>query len=182
MEAVLKKAREEAQDEIKKEALKSANPNISQMNELVNISKFDIGTTYYVGINLTEAMKNPGGDADIVLREGDRIVVPEYISTVKINGEVMYPNTVGYVKGKKASYYIDQAGGYSDKAKKSRGYIIYMNGTVDKLSNGAKPKPGCEIIIPAKSSSKMSVAEMLTIGTSVASITTMIATLANIQK
>lgn len=182
MEAVLKKAREEAQDEIKKEALKSANPNISQMNELVNISKFDIGTTYYVGINLTEAMKNPGGDADIVLREGDRIVVPEYISTVKINGEVMYPNTVGYVKGKKASYYIDQAGGYSDKAKKSRGYIIYMNGTVDKLSNGAKPKPGCEIIIPAKSSSKMSVAEMLTIGTSVASITTMIATLANILK
>lgn len=182
MEAVLKKAREEAQDEIKKEALKNSSANVSQMNELINISKYDIGLTYYVGINLAEAMKNPGGDADIVLREGDRIVVPEYLSTVKINGEVMYPNTVGYIKGKRASYYIDQAGGYTDKAKKSRAYIVYMNGTVDKLSNGAKPKPGCEIVIPAKSATKMSIAETLTIGTSVASIATMIATLANILK
>ena len=92
----------------------------------------------------------------------------------------MYPNTVGYVKGKKASYYIDQAGGFSNKAKKRQSYIIYMNGTVAKVAHNAKPMPGCEIVVPAKATTKMSIAETMTIGTSVASIATMIATLANI--
>ncbi len=144
------------------------------------IKKFQIEDTYSVGIELDKALANPGSDEDIVLREGDRIVVPQYTGTVKINGEVMYPNTVGYVKGKKASYYIDQAGGFSNKAKKRQSYIIYMNGTVAKVSHNAKPMPGCEIVVPAKATTKMSIAETMTIGTSVASIATMIATLANI--
>lgn len=144
------------------------------------IKKFQIEDTYSVGIELDKALANPGSDADIVLREGDRIVVPQYTGTVKINGEVMYPNTVGYVKGKKASYYIDQAGGFSNKAKKRQSYIIYMNGTVAKVAHNAKPMPGCEIVVPAKATTKMSIAETMTIGTSVASIATMIATLANI--
>ncbi len=144
------------------------------------IKKFQIEDTYSVGIELDKALANPGSDEDIVLREGDRIVVPQYTGTVKINGEVMYPNTVGYVKGKRASYYIDQAGGFSNKAKKRQSYIIYMNGTVAKVSHKAKPMPGCEIVVPAKATTKMSIAETMTIGTSVASIATMIATLANI--
>lgn len=144
------------------------------------IKKFQIEDSYSVGIELDKALAKPGSDADIVLREGDRIVVPQYTGTVKINGEVMYPNTVGYVNGKKASYYIDQAGGYSNKAKKRQSYIIYMNGTVAKLSHSAKPMPGCEIVVPAKATTKMSIAETMAIGTSVASIGTMIATLANI--
>lgn len=144
------------------------------------IKKFQIEDTYSVGIELDKAIANPGSDADIVLREGDRIVVPQYTGTVKINGEVMYPNTVGFVKGKKASYYIDQAGGFSNKAKRGQTYIIYMNGMVAKVSHNAKPMPGCEIVVPAKATTKMSIAETMTIGTSVASIATMIATLANI--
>ena len=144
------------------------------------IKKFQIEDTYSVGIELDKAIANPGSDVDIVLREGDRIVVPQYTGTVKINGEVMYPNTVGYVKGKKANYYIDQAGGFSNKAKKGQTYIIYMNGMVAKVSHNAKPMPGCEIVVPAKATTKMSIAETMTIGTSVASIATMIATLANI--
>lgn len=144
------------------------------------IKKFQIEDTYSVGIELDKAIANPGSDADIVLREGDRIVVPQYTGTVKINGEVMYPNTVGFVKGKKASYYIDQAGGFNNKAKKGQTYIIYMNGMVAKVSHNAKPMPGCEIVVPAKATTKMSIAETMTIGTSVASIATMIATLANI--
>lgn len=182
MEAVLKKAREDAQDELKKEALKTNGASPAMLQQFMNTSKFDIGDTYYVGIDLSKAVKHPGGEDDIILREGDRLIVPQYVSTVKINGEVMYPNTVSYLKGKKAKYYIDQAGGYSDKAKKGRAYIVYMNGMVDKLSNGAKPKPGCEIIIPAKSASKMTLAETLSIGTSAASIATMIASLANLLK
>lgn len=182
MEAVLKKAQEDAKTELKKEAMKNNGASTAVLKELMDTKKFDIGDTYYVGIDLGKALKNPGGDDDVVLREGDRIVVPQYISTVKINGEVMYPNTVSYIKGKKAKYYIDQAGGYSQSAKKGRGYIVYMNGTVDKLSNGAKPRPGCEIIIPAKSTSRMTLAESLSIGTSAASIATMIASLANLFK
>lgn len=144
------------------------------------IKKFQIEDTYSVGIELDKAIANPGSDADIVLREGDRIVVPQYTGTVKINGEVMYPNTVGFVKGKKASYYIDQAGGFNNNAKRGQTYIIYMNGMVAKVSHNAKPMPGCEIVVPAKATTKMSIAETMTIGTSVASIATMIATLANI--
>ncbi|MDE6808340.1 MAG: capsule biosynthesis protein, partial [Prevotella sp.] len=103
-----------------------------------------------------------------------------YNGTVKINGEVMYPNTVGFEAGKKASYYINMAGGYSNKAKKGKAYIIYMNGDVAKVSKGAKVRPGCEIVVPAKAQNKMSTAETVTLGSGIVSISTMIATLANI--
>ena len=139
-----------------------------------------IPTTYFVGIELDKAIAHPGSDEDLVLREGDRLIVPVYNSTVKINGEVMYPNTVGYETGKKASYYIDMAGGYSGKAKKSRAYIIYMNGDVARVSKGAKVRPGCEIVVPSKAQNKMTTAETVTLGSGIASIATMIATLANI--
>lgn len=178
LEAAKKMALEQYETVAAEEAARTG-----QKMDLTNserIKKFQIEDTYSVGIELDKALANPGSDADIVLREGDRIVVPQYTGTVKINGEVMYPNTVGYVKGKKASYYIDQAGGFSNKAKKRQSYIIYMNGTVAKVAHNAKPMPGCEIVVPAKATTKMSIAETMTIGTSVASIATMIATLANI--
>ena len=139
-----------------------------------------IPTTYFVGIELNKAIANPGSDDDLVLREGDRLIVPVYNSTVKINGEVMYPNTVGYETGKKAKYYIDMAGGYSGKAKKRKAYIIYMNGDVARVSKGARVRPGCEIVVPTKAQNKMTTAETVTLGSGIASIATMIATLANI--
>lgn len=177
MEAVLKKAKEEA-EQMEIEAAKE-NKKID-LKDSEKIKKFEIPEFYSVGIELDKAMANPGCDADIVLREGDKIIVPQYNGTVKINGAVMYPNTVGFQKGKKAKYYINQAGGFSEKAKKSQTYIVYMNGTIAKVSQNAKPKPGCEIIVPEKEINKMTIAEKMTIGTSVASIATMIATLANI--
>lgn len=179
MEAVMKIAREQYEALEKEEAMKNANLKTDFANS-EKIKKFEIGDTYYVGIELDKAMKNPGGDEDIVLREGDKIIVPQYNGTVKINGEVMYPNTVGFIKNKKVNYYIDQAGGFSNKAKKSQTYIIHMNGTVAKVGRNAKPTPGCEIVVPAKATNKMSIAETMTIGTSVASIATMIATIANV--
>ena len=148
----------------------------------VDVSKLEIGDTYYVGIELDKAIAEPGGDADIVLREGDRIIVPEYTGTVRVEGDVMYPNTVAYQKGKDISYYIKQAGGYSSSAKKNRTYIINMNGTVEKVTRSTKPTPGCEIVVPAKSKNKVTTAEMLAIGTSTASLATMIATIANLIK
>lgn len=177
MEALLKKAKEEA-EQMEIEAAKE-NKKID-LKDSEKIKKFEIPEFYSVGIELDKALANPGCDADIVLREGDKIIVPQYNGTVKINGAVMYPNTVGFQKGKKAKYYINQAGGFSEKAKKSQTYIVYMNGTIAKVSQNAKPKPGCEIVVPEKEINKMTIAEKMTIGTSVASIATMIATLANI--
>lgn len=177
MEAVLKKAKEEA-EQMEIEAAKE-NKKLD-LKDSEKIKKFEVPEFYSVGIELDKALANPGCDADIVLREGDKIIVPQYNGTVKINGAVMYPNTVGFQKGKKAKYYINQAGGFSQKAKKSQTYIVYMNGTIAKVSQNAKPKPGCEIVVPEKEINKMTIAEKMTIGTYVASIATMIATLANI--
>lgn len=179
METILKMAREQAENlEIEAAA---QNKKVDLENSEL-LKRFEIPETYSVGIELDKALSNPGSDADIVLREGDRLVVPQYTATVKINGEVMYPNTVGYQQGKKAKYYINQAGGYSNKAKKSQTYIIYMNGTIAKVSEGARPMPGCEIFVPQKKINTMTAAEKLAIGSASASIATMIATLVNILK
>lgn len=149
--------------------------------DTLNVEQLDLGNTYYVGIELDKALARPGGEDDVVLREGDRLVVPQYTSTVKISGSVMYPNTVSYEAGKKVSYYVNQAGGYGNRARKGHAFIIYMNGKVARVDRGAKPAPGCEIVVPSKAlRDKMSTGEWIGIGTGAASIATMIATIANL--
>ena len=186
MLAVLKMQQEQQQKNLLELAASSNNSSgIQQAAEgakNANLAKFEVPNEYPVGIDLEEAVKHPGGDADIVLREGDRLVVPQYNGTVKVNGAVMYANTVAYEKGRRPSYYIDQAGGYASDAVKKRTYIIYMNGKVAKLTHGAKVQPGCEIVVPAKLKRKMSVAETMSLGSSMSSIAAMIATIANMSK
>lgn len=155
----------------------------SSDNDSINVEKLDLGETYYVGIELEKAMANPGSDFDVVLREGDRIIVPEYINTIKVSGDVMYPNTISYKKGKGARYYVRQAGGFGQRAKKSHTYIVHMNGTVSQMGKGEKPTPGCEIIVPTKPKADANkLSQWLAIGTSTASIATMFATIANLIK
>ena len=178
---IMKLQREQREDEIRSQAIKSGK-SISDLKQLASTDNYEIPDFYPVGIELDKAIANPGSDADIVLREGDRLTVPVYNGTVKINGEVMYPNTVAYKEGKGINYYIDLAGGLSGKAKKSRTYIIYMNGDVAKAGHGVKVKPGCEIVVPQKSMSKMSTAESISLISGTASIAAMIATIANILK
>ena len=184
MEAVLKMQREQQQKNLLQLAASSnSGSNLQQVAESAknaDLEKFNVPDEYPVGIDLSEAIKHPGSDEDLVLREGDRLVVPQYNGTVKINGAVMYANTVGYEKGKRASYYIDQAGGFASDAVKNKAYIIYMNGKVAKVSHGAKVQPGCEIVVPAKLKRKMSAAEMMSMGSSMSSIAAMIATISNI--
>ena len=144
----------------------------------------DKGDTYSVGIDLEKALAHPGSDYDMVLREGDALYIPEFVSTVKISGAVMYPNTVLYKPGEKLSYYANQAGGYN-RAKKNKVFAVYMNGTVSRIKRGSSKaiEPGCEIIVPGKGpKSKMSMAEIIGMGTSVASMATMVATMVNIFK
>lgn len=143
-----------------------------------------VDSLFSVGIDLEAALANPGGDADLVLREGDVLNIPEYVNTVKINGAVMMPNTVSYRKGEKVSYYLSQAGGYSQHAKKSKKFIIYMNGQVAKVKgNGSKQiEPGCEIIVPNKKQSKANIGNILGYATSFSSLATMAATIVTLFK
>lgn len=184
-----KKQRESAmkasQIQVYEEGLRSEKEfNMAQADSILNL-KLDLGNTYPVAINLEKAMKNPGSLDDVRLREGDELVVPQFSNTVKISGEVMYPISINYEKGKPLSYYIKRAGGYADRAHKSRVYTIYMNGSVEQLGRRSSKsiQPGCEIVVPTKPQrNKMTPQEMMTIGTSTASIATMIATLVNILK
>lgn len=151
----------------------------------ISVEKLNISDTYTVGINLEKAISNPGSDFDLVLREGDVLFIPEYINTVKISGAVMYPNTVLYKRGESLRYYINQAGGYGNLAKKKKAYVVYMNGTVSRLKSRDKKaiEPGCEIIVPSKEEKKrMSTAEILGMGSTTASISAMIATMVNLFK
>ena len=186
MEAVLKMQREQQQKNLLQLAASSNNASaITQTAKDAkdaDLQKFNVPDEYPVGIDLAEALKHPGSDADMILREGDRLIVPQYNSTVKINGAVMYANTVAYEKGKSISRYIDEAGGFASDANKSKAYLIYMNGKVAKVGHGAKVQPGCEIVIPAKMKRKMTAAEMMSMGSSMSSIAAMIATIANLSK
>ena len=122
-------------------------------SDSVAMNQLDLGDTYTVGIYLDKALENPGSEYDVVLREGDNLIVPEYNGTVKISGNVMYPNTVVYHAGKNYKYYINQAGGYGNHAKKNKTWVIYQNGTMAQVGHGAKIEPGCEIVVPTKAKS-----------------------------
>ena len=152
---------------------------LSRDNEdSVAVEKVQQSDVYGVGIHLEEALKNPGGDADIVLREGDRLIIPEFEGTVKISGDVMYPNTVAFTEGKDYKWYVRHAGGFGERAKKRKSYVIYPNGTMAQVNHGAKITPGCEIIVPSKPKHEaMTTAQWIGIGSSAASIGTMIATI-----
>ena len=180
----LVKMRKEEKERVMQEIAINNNRSVGEMAQVVNMEELtEIPETYHVGIELDKALANPGGDFDIVLREGDRIHVPTYNGTVKIEGEVMYPNTIAYKEGKSAKYYINQAGGYNRYAKKNQAYVIYMNGTVAKVNDGAKIQPGCEIVVPQKAMNRrLGIAEYMSIGSTAAAIATMGATIGNLLK
>ena len=140
--------------------------------------------TFSVGIDLEKAMAQPGSEYDLVLREGDVLSVPKLNNTVKVNGAVMMPNTVGYLSDKNANYYLDQAGGYALNAKKSKKFVIYMNGQVARIKGRSKDKiePGCEIIVPSKKNKRVNVGEILGYASSFGSLVTMFATISNLIK
>ena len=122
---------------------------MAHSTDSVDVEKIAIKDKYTLGVDLIAAMKKPGCSKDIILRGGDIIVIPQRDNTVRISGEVLYPNTVPYADDKSASYYINQAGGISSKGHRSKAFIIYANGQVSRLYRG-RIQPGCEIVIPTK--------------------------------
>ena len=175
----------QSQKQIFEDALRSDKAfDMAISDSLINLNA-TFGDSYLLDIDLSSAVENPGCDADIVLREGDKLIVPEYAATVKISGEVRYPVTVTYLEGKNLNHYIKHAGGYADRAKKNGVYAIYMNGGVKKISKLSSKdiQPGMEIVVPAKNlKKKMTTAEIVTIGSASASIATMIVTIVNLLK
>ncbi|MDE6793489.1 MAG: SLBB domain-containing protein [Muribaculaceae bacterium] len=157
--------------------------NNAEKGDSISMTKMNFSDTYNVGIDLTLALANPGSSYDIVLKPGDKIYIPEEQSTVKIAGDVMFPNTVVYVPGKKLSYYIDQAGGYGQRAKKGKAFVVYMNGSVAKAKKSTVIEPGCQIIVPSKPDSNgTDWTKILAFATSFSSVATMAATITNIFK
>lgn len=140
---------------------------LATSGDSISLAKLNLSGHKTVGINLDKALANPGDDRwDIVLKEGDRLIIPQYDNTVSINGEVMMPNTVAYVEGQKLDYYINSAGGYSLKAKTRRAFAVHMNGTVTRVKKASDIRPGSTIVVPSKSTrERASLAQILSIGT-----------------
>lgn len=174
-----------AQIQMYEEAMESEKTyNMAQADSLMSL-KLDLGDTYPMSINLEEAIKNPGSSADIVMREGDLLVIPQFSNTVKVSGEVVYPVSMGYTKGKKLSYYIKRAGGYGNRAKKKGVYAIYMNGSAEKINRRSSKdiEPGCEIVVPTKKTNKrMTTGEVMAIASGGASLASVVVALISILK
>ncbi|WP_301025150.1 SLBB domain-containing protein [Muribaculum sp.] len=168
----------------RKEVLRLAMANSGPgMGDSIAISKIDVSPSYNVGINLEKAIQNPGSHYDVVLQPGDVLFIPEQQSTVKIAGDVMFPNTVVYEPGKKLGYYIDQAGGYGQRARKNKAFIVYLNGTVAKAKRSTPIEPGCQIIVPSKpNTSNTDWTKILTLATTFSSVAALGATITNIFK
>lgn len=150
---------------------------MNNKNDSLDVEKIDVGEVYNVGIDMDKAIAHPGSDYDLVLRDGDELVIPEITRTVRIQGEVLFPNTIHFIEGKGVDYYVKSAGGYSSNAKKCKVYVVYQNGTV-AVGRSARVKPGCEIIVPAKPERRqLTPGEWLGIGTSAASLAAMITTI-----
>lgn len=123
---------------------------LHEKGDSVSYEKLDLDNNYPVYVDLEKAVNNPGSDADILMRDGDQLFVPEYDPIVRVSGDVMFPNTFYFEEGKDYKHYVYEAGGFGERAKKSRSFIVYQNGKAGLIKKGAKPEPGCEIVIVSK--------------------------------
>ncbi len=142
---------------------------------------------YSISLDLEAAMAQPGGDADVVLREGDRLEIPVKNNVVRIHGAVMFPTAVNYDPGMSADDYIEAAGGYSQKARRSKAYVVNMSGRAKKLRAATRIEPGSEIYVPERveKNKRMDYGALTAISASAASVGTLgvaIATLVNTLK
>ncbi|HEY9117517.1 MAG TPA: SLBB domain-containing protein, partial [Roseivirga sp.] len=109
-----------------------------------------------IGIDLKAILQDSGSVSDLLLEEGDVLVIPKKAETVRLRGKLIYPTTSRYVDGKALKYYINNAGGFDVRAKKKGTYVVYANGEVARTKSFLffkfypKPAPGSEIIVPTR--------------------------------
>ncbi|MDE6668114.1 MAG: SLBB domain-containing protein, partial [Muribaculaceae bacterium] len=167
----------------RRETLRLAMSNNDNSGDSIALSKIDVARTYSVGINLGKALANPGTVYDLVLQPGDNLFIPQEQSVVRIMGDVMFPNAVAYEPGQKLKYYIKQAGGYGQSAKKDKAFIVYLNGTVAEAKRNTPIEPGCQIIVPSKPDREnTNWTKVLSLATSFSSVAALAATITNIFK
>jgi len=145
-------------------------------------SEFDV-----LSIDLANALENPGSQDDVFLRNGDELYVPRELQTVRIGGEVLNPINTSHVEGANLRFYVDQAGGFTDMAKRGRAYVIYPNGRAAAtkrilfLKNYPEILPGSEIVIPQKPErDPMPPSAWISIGSGVASMALTLVTIVNV--
>lgn len=148
---------------------------LTDKGDSITYSKLDLDNNYPVYIDLEKAMSNPGGEADILVRDSDQIFVPEYDPVVRVSGDVMFPNTFYYEAGKKYKHYVYEAGGFGHRAKKSKTFIVYQNGKAGLVKKGAQPEPGCEIVVVSKKKKEsFNMGQLTTAFTGIASLASMV--------
>ena len=141
-----------------------------------------LNATYSVAIDLDKALANPGGDEDVVLREGDELIIPGRSGVVRVHGSVLYPTAVNYDEAMRGHDYIEAAGGFAQNAARSKAYVVNMGGRAKRLRAGTKVEPGAEIYVPKKEEKKRKVdpALIVAIGTASSSISTLAVVVYNI--
>ena len=141
-----------------------------------------LNATYSVAIDLDKALAHPGGDEDVVLREGDELIIPGRSGVVRVHGSVLYPTAVNYDDDMRGHDYIEAAGGFAQNAARSKAYVVNMGGRAKRLRAGTKVEPGAEIYVPKKEEKKRKVdpALIVAIGTASSSISTLAVVVYNI--
>jgi protein involved in polysaccharide export with SLBB domain len=163
--------------------MKAVRQILQEKGDSVAYGKLDLDNNYPVVIDLEKAMKDPNSSANILMRDGDQIFVPEYNPIVRVSGDVMFPNTLFYEDGKNWKYYVNEAGGFGHRAKKSKSFIVYQNGKASLVKKGAKPEPGCEIVVVSKKQKKpWRVAEVVGALTGLTSLASMVTAIAYLTK
>ncbi len=139
-----------------------------------------------IGIDLENILNNPKSKFDLILQDGDIISVPKQLETVRLRGEFLYPITVRYDNKNSFRDYISQAGGFTEDAKKSKTYVLYANGSVDRTrkflfwNNYPKVERGSEIISPERPERRrLTAGEIVAISTSMASIALIVSQIIN---
>lgn len=150
------------------------------------IGKIEIKDTELIGINLESILSSPYGPSDLILREGDVLSIPRELQTVRMRGEVLYPTSARYRPNSGFKQYISRAGGFTEKSRRGRSYVIYANGDVKRtrkiLFANIYPsiEPGAEIIVPTKPEREpMSVQGWVGLASSLATLAILIDRLSN---
>lgn len=183
--AQLLRKKSEREREIEKDAIKTALELALTKEDSLAIISRDKGENYSVAINLADALKEPGSVADVLLQEGDRLVVPRKINVVKVSGAVMVPNAISYQEGKPLKFYLNQTGGYTDDARKGKIYVVHANGEIERVKSSSRSVyPGSEIVVPEKKKREqmMSVAQFVSLSSAAASLATVAFSFMNLLK
>ena len=180
---VRKKDKNEKDDKAQEKQLKKLKKTDKDLTliETKEEEKTPEASEYRVGINLKKIMENKNSYQDLVLKDGDVLIIPSEKQTVEVKGLVLAPSLVRYEKGKSTRSYINSAGGFSDNAQKKSVYVVYANGDVKGTSrflffrSYPKVAPGALVIVPEKPEKKsLSTTETVSVMTALTTLAILI--------